>query len=157
MSRVRDCAGEDLCALLALEQSCFADPWSEQALRDTLQNRQAVLLAEEDGDRIVGYLGIYLLPDGAEIVRLAVAPAFRRQGTATRLIREAFRRAEQAGAGSVWLEVRSSNAPARALYERNGFRQEGLRKNYYRHPTEDAILMTRILPGADGPSVGQEE
>ncbi len=149
---IRRCFENDLMPLLSLERVCFADPWGEQALRETLENQHAVLLAEEDGGQISGYLGLYLLPDGAEIVRVAVKPESRKQGIASRLLQEAFLIAEQYGAESVWLEVRSSNFPACALYVKNGFLQEGRRKDYYRHPTEDAILMTRFLQNTSGPT-----
>ncbi|MBO4229114.1 MAG: ribosomal protein S18-alanine N-acetyltransferase [Clostridia bacterium] len=145
MNRIRRCGIEDIPALLLLEQCCFAVPWSEQALQETLRNPIALLLAEEEGNRITGYLGMYLFPDGAEIARVAVDPSSRRRGTGTRLVSAAVLAAEKNGAKSVWLEVRCSNNPAQILYEKCGFREDGRRKNYYSHPKEDAILMTRVL------------
>ena len=131
---IRPAAESDLPALAALESACFAHPWSEKSLAETLGNgRSLFLLAEREGEAL-GYLGMeYVLDEG------------RRQGIADALLNELLRRAKGLGLATVTLEVRETNAPAIALYQKHDFVPVGRRKNYYTSPTEDAILMTVTL------------
>ena len=91
---------------------------------------------------LLGYGGISLAADEAEIITVAVSPAHRRQGIARALMEHMLRLAEDALA-SVYLEVRASNTPAIELYRSLGFAGTGVRKNYYTSPREDAVLMMR--------------
>ena len=143
---VREASSADLAGLAEIERACFSEPWSENALAGTLGNPLARLFcaAEEDGT-LSGYAGVYLLDEDADITNVAVLPAFRRQGIADAVLvsLEAFCR--EHGAQLLHLEVRASNTPALALYEKHGFVRDGLRKNYYKNPKEDAVLMTLPL------------
>lgn len=142
---IRPAAESDLPALAALESACFAHPWSEKSLAETLGNgRSLFLLAEREGEAL-GYLGMEYVLDEGGITNVAVFPANRRQGIADALIKELLRRAKALGLATVTLEVRAGNAAAIALYQKNGFVPVGRRKNYYTAPTEDAILMTVTL------------
>lgn len=126
-----------------LERCCFRDPWSERMLTEQLdsENAGALVALGEDG-ALLGYASVSVVLDEGYIANVAVQPACRRQGIARALLR-AFRRfAEQNRLAFLTLEVRASNTPAIALYRGEGYRQTGRRKNYYRHPAEDAIIMT---------------
>lgn len=139
---VRFAAEQDIPALAALENMCFSSPWSETALRETLASPHAKLFCAERSGEIVAYGGVYLLGDDADITNIATAPAFRRQGAAAAILWALTAYTAEHGVRAVHLEVRESNAPAIALYEKFGFAVDGIRKNYYKHPTENAVLMT---------------
>ncbi len=137
----------DLCALAAMEEACFSEPWSEGALRETLHSENAYLFCAEENGEVVSYGGLYVTPpaDGfcgeGSITNIATLPAYRGKGYAGCVLRAILAAAEDAGAETLFLEVRVSNAPAIRLYERYGFEDVGRRKNFYRQPREDAVVM----------------
>ena len=130
-------------AVAALEQICFpSDPWSESVYRAALDNPAvAVLLAQGEDGTLLGYAVLSTVLDEGNLDNIAVAPEARRNGIADALLSTltTFGREHLA---CLMLEVRSSNVPAIALYEKHGFAAVGRRKNYYTSPKEDAILMT---------------
>lgn len=130
-------------ALAEIERACFHAPWSEAALRAEL-GKGIFLVAQAEG-RIVGYAGCQTVLDEGYITNVAVAPTFRRQGAARALLAALASRARAQGLSFVTLEVRASNAPAIALYAGAGYVPVGTRKNFYRAPQEDAVLMTLYL------------
>ena len=123
-----------------LETLCFADPWSRESLRLLLTD-QAVGFVCVCDDRVAAYGGMMLAPGEGQITNVAVHPGFRRMGfgktIVTALIEEARRRELE----QIALEVRCSNEAAISLYEREGFLRAGVRKRFYRNPTEDAFVM----------------
>ena len=126
-----------------LERQCFSAPWSEEALVQALyQDNASFIVAEGADGTVLGYAGLQAVLDEGYIDNVAVRPEYRRQGVADALL-GAFERFAQAHLAFLTLEVRASNAPAIALYERHGFVRAGLRKNYYTAPREDAVIMTR--------------
>ena len=128
--------------IAALEGQCFADPWSERSVASELENPLSLwLVALEDGT-VAGYVGSQSVLGEADMMNLAVAPAYRRRGVARALLAALEQALDARQVGSLCLEVRAGNAPAIALYEKLGFRQVGRRKNYYRAEHEDALLMT---------------
>lgn len=128
----------------ALERACFADPWSERSFYAELDNPLSLWLVALDGGTVVGYAGSQSAPpDEADIMNVAVLPAYRRRGTAKALLLELERLLGERGIRTVALEVRASNAPAIALYVGLGYVQVGLRKNYYFHPREDALILKK--------------
>ena len=128
--------------LAALERACFSHPWSEAMLAEELYNDNASLVASEGEDgTVLGYGMVRAVLDEGCLERIAVVPAYRRQGVAEELL-SAFLRFGQAHLAFLTLEVREGNAPAIALYEKLGFREVGRRKNYYPESKEDAVLMT---------------
>lgn len=137
----------DLPELVELEKSCFAIPWSEEALRrDLLDNPAACYLAAVAPDgRLAGYAACWQVLDEGQITNLAVAPAWRRLGLGRRLMLELIGRAEQMRICRLFLEVRQGNAPARHLYESLGFEPIGLRRGYYADNGESAITMLKII------------
>lgn len=145
MSGLSVCAAAEdaLPLLLCGERACFPDPWGEGGIRGQLASPVGLsLLCHVDGEA-AGYLFASLLPPEGEILRIATFPAFRRRGVGRALLSEFFRRAEAAGVDRLFLDVRESNLPARALYAAGGFCEYGRRSAYYRAPREDAILMER--------------
>ena len=135
---------DDIPKVAAIERQCFPDPWSERMLREHLDNQCAAAIAAvgEDGT-LLGYAGLLVVLDEGYITNVAVRPAYRRQGIASDLLGvfERFARGHQLA--FLTLEVRASNAAAIALYEKMGYARVGVRKNYYEHPREDAVIMTR--------------
>ena len=129
--------------IAALERQCFSSPWSETMLADALFDPQASFIVAEDGEgNILGYAGLHVVLDEGYIDNVAVEPDARRHGVASALL-DVFCRFGQANLAFLTLEVRASNAPAIALYEKHGFVRAGLRKNYYQAPREDAVIMTK--------------
>ena len=129
--------------IVALEQVCFpTDPWSEALFRAALENPAvAILLAQSEDGAILGYAVLSTVLDEGNLDNIAVAPEARRQGIADALL-GALTGFGREHLSVLMLEVRASNAPAIALYEKHGFACVGRRKNYYDVPKEDAILMT---------------
>jgi ribosomal-protein-alanine N-acetyltransferase len=126
----------------AIEQAVFADPWSTQDFRDCVAS-DALFLVAETGATIAGYVVAVDAADEGEILNLAVAPTGRRHGLGRELVEEILEALAARGVRQVYLEVRESNAPARALYAAHAFREVGRRKQYYRRPVEDAIVLRR--------------
>ena len=127
-------------AVAALEKQFFSEPWDEASVRSELTNKLALwLVAVEDGE-LAGYVGSQTVLQEADMMNIAVAEGFRRRGIARNLVEELIR---QLDAYQLTLEVRVSNAPAIAVYESMGFQQVGLRKNYYRKPKEDALILRK--------------
>ena len=155
MIALRGIRAADAPALRALEEAAFSDPWSEEAFRSAASDPDAIFLLAEENGALAGYIGAFRVPGAMQIANLAVAPVFRRRGIGMTLLRAVQSAAEADGREALWLEVRVSNAPARALYEKAGFEAVGVRRRYYAHPTEDAILMNKtLLKGNDDADTG---
>jgi ribosomal-protein-alanine N-acetyltransferase len=152
---LRDVTWRDIPRLAELEIELFADDawsaetwWTELAARP---RRSYVVMEGSDG--IQGYAGVDLGGDVGDVMTVAVVPRCRGRGLGDLLVGELLRRAAESGAGSVMLEVRADNGPARRLYERHGFEEVSVRRRYYRQaegPDVDAVVMRRRLGG--GPS-----
>ena len=129
--------------IAALERACFSHPWTEEMLQQELWNEAAVIIValREDGV-VLGYAGLQTVLDEGYINNIAVKGQYRRMGVADALL-GAFIRFGEAHLAFLTLEVRASNDKAISLYLKNGFVQEGRRKDYYKDPGEDAIIMTR--------------
>lgn len=134
----------DLALLTALEAATFRDPWHEGELRSHLCSTTAVtLLCFDEEKRAVGYLLGACLPPEGEVFRVAVIPDARGCGIGRKIVLSFLDILDMRGADVCFLEVRESNTAARALYASLGFVPVGLRKNYYKNPTEHAIVMKR--------------
>ena len=133
----------------AIERECFAQPWSADMLAQELYNDSAsyILAVAEDGTAL-GYAGLTVVLDEGSIDKVAVKGKYRRMGVADALV-DAFVRFGRAHLAFLTLEVRASNHKAISLYTKNGFVQEGRRKDYYKDPKEDAIIMTRRFSGEE--------
>jgi ribosomal-protein-alanine N-acetyltransferase len=147
----------DLAAVLALERLCSPHPWSEALCAAALgaaggTERTLVVRAPlGPSPGVVGFCVLAIVPAGreAEVRNVAVHPERRRRGLARFLLRAAIDRARDAGAETVFLEVRESNHAARALYSSLGFAETGRRAAYYADPCEDAVLMALGVPHTD--------
>jgi [ribosomal protein S18]-alanine N-acetyltransferase len=132
---------------VGIERRSFSDPWtrgmfrSEIQLFDTSYARAAL-----QGGRLAGYMLAVMIPDEAHLGNVAVHPDARRQGIAQRLLDDLLAECRRTGVRRVTLEVRESNQNARNFYYKNEFIDVAIRKNYYRNPVEDAIVMLRSLP-----------
>lgn len=125
-----------------IEKESIPQQWSEAAFAAALADEKAVTLAAFCGDVLCGFItGVYLL-DTADIYSVAVSAEYRKKGVGKRLLEEFFS-ALPDEVQAVNLEVRESNIPAIKLYEMFGFERVGLRKNFYREPRENAVLMTK--------------
>ena len=148
--RVVPMTAEHLDAVAALERACFPDPWSRAMLAEELDNAASaylVALDAQDGS-VVGYAGLLVVAGEGYLTNVAVRPESRRAGVAGQLLDVFVRFAEGNKLAFLTLEVRASNYGAIALYGSRGFRAVGQRKNYYEHPKEDAIIMTREFSNA---------
>ena len=149
-------AGPDLDAVLALAASSSDAPhWSRSAYQEILTPSgpmQRVAFVAQSQQALGGFAAASWLPQesAAELESLVVDPIYRRQGVGSALLRACMRFAALAGASSMRLEVRMSNAAAQALYQRHGFAPTGIRRGYYSHPLEDAVLLQAPL-GSSGP------
>ena len=129
-----------------LERICFSTPWSRNMLAEELDNAcSAFLVAEDDAGRVVGYAGLQVILDEGYITNVAVRPECRRNGIAGKLLQVFLDFGQANHLAFLTLEVRASNYDAIALYGSRGFRSVGRRKNYYEHPKEDAIIMTKVM------------
>jgi ribosomal-protein-alanine N-acetyltransferase len=126
-----------------LEKICFHDPWSEKSIASELDNRLSLWLVAVDGERVAGYVGSQSVLGETDMMNIAVHPDYRRQGIGQNLVERLIRELKAQGNHSLMLEVRVSNENARKLYEKLGFVQVGLRKNYYRNPREDACILRK--------------
>ena len=126
-----------------LEKLCFHDPWSEKSVASELNNPLSLWLVALDGERVAGYVGSQSVMGESDMMNVAVHPDFRRCGIAEKLCLALVDALREKGNHCLSLEVRASNAPAKALYEKLGFVQVGLRKNYYRNPREDACILRK--------------
>ena len=126
-----------------MEAEIFPDPWSYRAVVDLISTEGSMCFAAIDGECIVAYvLGRLIAPEG-EIYRIAVRDSHRRRGIAYRLLDYAIKTSLGRGLECTFLEVRSQNTAAIKLYTAYGFGEIGRRKNYYKSPTDDAIIMLR--------------
>jgi ribosomal-protein-alanine N-acetyltransferase len=140
----------DLPEVLRIEQEALPDPWNEGQLAGEMQvNNGVSVVAEQDG-RVCGYAFFRTCTPESELLRLAVAREWRRQGVGNTLLEQALHRFSKQGYATCFLEVRSSNEAARRLYLKAGFLEVGLRKKYYSQPIEDAVQLCRNLTDMKG-------
>jgi ribosomal-protein-alanine N-acetyltransferase len=142
--QIRRATPNDTKAIADREQLIFTDPWSyESILAAITQNGAMCYVALDDQGELLAYLiGRCIMPEG-EIYRVATVPEMRKRGIAYRLIDYALKTERGRGLESVFLEVREKNVAARKLYSAYGFTQIGIRKNYYKNPEDNAILMMK--------------
>jgi [ribosomal protein S18]-alanine N-acetyltransferase len=138
---------ESLGAIMQIERSCFSDPWSERAFRQTLASGRSASLVALDRETAtpVGYIVAWFVMDEGEIANVAVAPAWRGRGIGGMLLDSVLDLAGARGIMTVYLEVRETNVAALHLYASRGFDQVGRRRGYYRKPREDALVLRRRL------------
>lgn len=129
--------------VVALEKQCFSDPWSEKSIASELVNDLAFWLVALEGETVAGYVGSQTVMGESDMMNIAVHPDFRRQGIAEALVETLITELREQGSRCLTLEVRSSNDPAKQLYQKLGFIQIGKRPNYYFNPREDALILRK--------------
>lgn len=128
-----------------IERECFSAPWSEDGIRSEIDNPNArFFVAMKDGIAM-GYAGMHIVCGECYITNVAVLPAYRQMGVASELLKALEETAKEENGEFITLEVRKSNEKAIKLYSKHGYKQVGIRKNFYSKPTEDAILMTKTI------------
>ena len=136
---------EDIPEVVEIEKQCFSLPWSAKSFEDSISRDDTIFLVCEEREKddvvVTGYMGLYIIFDEANVTNVAVSPSFRKKGSGEALVAAAKVEAKEAGAESIFLEVRVSNEPAISLYKKQGFEELGIRKKFYEHPVEDAIIM----------------
>ncbi|HUF64902.1 MAG TPA: ribosomal protein S18-alanine N-acetyltransferase [Gemmatimonadaceae bacterium] len=152
--QLRHATPADVEPMHAIEAVSFSDPWSRYALAGAIGSPGIIVTVAElgvpgaDRPELGGYSVVARAADEAELLNLAVAEGARGQGIGAALVERAIADATQWGARAMFLEVRASNAVALGLYQRAGFREAGRRRGYYRHPSEDALILRReLVPG----------
>ena len=132
-------------AVSEIEKLCFSEPWSENALLSECENESALFFVAEENKNVAGYIGMHKVLDECYIANVAVFPEYRRRGIGDQLLLYAEQRAQESGCSFISLEVRVSNSGAIALYEKHGYEIQGQRRNFYRNPAEDALIMTKYF------------
>ena len=130
-------------AIAEMEKLCFSDPWSEKSILAELNGLFSYWLVAMEGETLVGYVGSQSVLGESDMMNIAVHPEHRRKGIAEALVVALVEELAKRGNHSLMLEVRPSNGPAIALYEKLGFSQVGRRPNYYRNPKEDALILRK--------------
>lgn len=139
---IRPMTADDLDAVCHIEEVSFPIPWSRDAFeKEVTENRLAHYFVAVAGDAVIGYAGMWLIWDGADVTNVAVLPEYQGYGIGTALVQKMADTVKESGAETLMLEVRRSNERAQHVYKNLGFTVCGERKGYYEDNREDAILM----------------
>ncbi|WP_047986099.1 ribosomal protein S18-alanine N-acetyltransferase [Ornithinibacillus californiensis] len=133
---------EDIEQVMFVELTSFSSPWNEDVFKQELtQNLHAHYFIMELDKKIIGYVGMWIVIDDAQITNIAVLPGYRGQKLGEKLFRFALQQALQRGVTRLSLEVRVTNSVAQNMYRKFGLVSGGIRKNYYTDNNEDAVVM----------------
>lgn len=138
---VHEMGPEDISGVSKIEERCFSDPWSLEAVREGLENSLDTWLVLKEKEGILGYCVFRIIAGEGELLRIAVLPEFQGRGLSKKLMDQMVEYSRKRKAETMFLEVRESNEKARNLYRSYGFSEEGIRKDYYRNPVENAVIM----------------
>ena len=127
--------------IAGIEESVFPDAWNQRDITNLICTEGSACFVARDGESVIAYVLARLIAPECEIYRVAVLPEYRQRGIGYRLLDYAIKTSRGKGLEGVFLEVRESNIAAIKLYEAYGFKKIGMRKNYYKNPTENACLM----------------
>lgn len=129
--------------IVNIENISFTVPWSKKTFLEAMESKHISTSVLEEDEAICGFCCMMAIGCEAELLNIAVLPEHRRKGYAALLLEKELLSLSENGVEDVFLEVRESNSPARRLYERFGFCEIGVRKNYYSQPKENAVLMQK--------------
>jgi len=132
---------EDIDSVVDISSLSFSICWSKNSYIDELSNPIARYLVAKIDNKVVGFVGTWIVLDESHITNIAIHPNYRKQGIASTLLEEFLNYCKSQGCNAYTLEVRSGNKAARALYEKYNFKQDGIRKGYYEDNKEDAVIM----------------
>lgn len=131
----------DLDQVCAIEQATFSDPWSRASFAKAITEPTDIYLVCDVNGEIAGYCGLWGVAGEGQITNVAVKDTFRRQGIGEEMLTRLLAEGREKDLNAYTLEVRVSNESAIRLYHRLGFADAGIRKRFYTHPTEDALIM----------------
>ena len=138
---VRKMQPKDLPKVCEIEKDNFSLPWSEKSFLESMERDDTIFLTALLDEEVAGYVGCYCIAGEGEITNVAVKDTYRRMGIGGKLLEELYKEAELLECREFLLEVRESNEAAIGLYTRQGFVKEGIRKNFYEQPVENAVIM----------------
>ncbi len=138
---IRRAISDDIPGIARLEEECFPDPWSEKDIFSLVCSDSGMCFTAVEDGRVIGYVYGRIIPPEGEIYRVAVTPDKRCRGIGFRLLSYALKTERGRGLETTFLEVRSKNQAARSLYKAYGFHEIDIRKNYYKDPADDAVIM----------------
>lgn len=133
----------DIDGVLEISNLSFSSPWSRSSYEQELNNSLAQYFVAKLDNKIIGFVGTWIIVDESHITNVAVHPDYRKLGIASKLIEELISYCDSKNCIAYTLEVRAGNKPAISLYEKHGFKIDGVRKEYYQDNKEDALLMWR--------------
>lgn len=142
---VRNMIESDLEAIASLESAVFSDAWTVKSIRDTYNQPQTFIVTAELDGKVAGYCIVYFVLDEGEIARVAVNHSYRRQGVGRSILKQVEKICEEKNIIRLMLDVRESNESARKFYQSFGFKEDGIRKNFYEMPKENAVLMSKNI------------
>ena len=141
----REMLVEDLEQVVDIEQNLFSVPWTKEGFLTYLMKKDTMFFVVEEKERILGYCSMMTVLDEGDILNVAVRSDRQKEGIGQFLVDSMLRMSEMQGIRLVHLEVRQGNGTARRLYQRLGFKEDGLRRDYYENPVENAVLMTKTM------------
>jgi len=144
MIMIRQAVEDDIPRILEIEREAISPPWTHGGLLSEIYRDDSYFALAVDDNIVSGFVILQRMGDEGEMLQIAVDKKQRRHGIADLLMDAALSWAKECGIGSLYLEVRTSNEAAVALYKKHGFMQTGRRKGYYTEPVEDAILMNNV-------------
>lgn len=147
---VRKAKKEDAARIAEIERAVFSDAWSLNGILETMNQSTGKIYVAAENDLVVGYVIVYTVLDEGDILRVAVCPEYRRQGVAGQMLETVISDGTDRKIAVWHLEVRESNTAARNLYHACGFLEDGIRKAFYEHPKENAVLMSLSLESLSG-------
>ena len=142
---VRQMEEKDIDSLVIIEEECFSLPWSKKAFQESYVKDYAYFFVAEIDKEIVGYVGLYKMGNDGDITNIGIFSLHRRKGIGYKLMSSVLDFAKRENMEHITLEVRESNIPAIALYEKLGFVKVGIRKDFYEKPVENAIIYQYIF------------
>ena len=141
----REMLVEDLDQVMEIEEDLFSVPWTREGFLTYLMKKDTMFFVVEEKEKILGFCSMMTVLDEGDILNVAVRRDRQKEGIGQFLVDSILRMADMQGIRLVHLEVREGNRTARRLYERLGFKEDGLRRNYYEDPVENAVLMTKEM------------
>lgn len=143
---IRTMLQSDLPEVCRIEKENFSLPWSEKSFSESMERMDTIFLTALKDNEVIGYLGCYCICGTGEITNVAVKSTHRRKGIGGKLLEKLYKEGIALECEEYFLEVRESNEAAIGLYTRQGFVKEGIRKNFYEMPVENAVIMWNHFP-----------
>lgn len=140
---ILDAKRQDLDEIMDIERAAFSVPWSESGMVFEIESEDAYVPVARDNGEMTGFAVLHMFGSEGELFNIAVKEERRGEKVGKKLLAAVINFASKQRLERIFLEVRQSNLPARSLYEKAGFKELGVRKNYYEHPRENAVMMVK--------------